>query len=61
MLSDFFTKPLMGKLFETMREYIMGWKPIEYLILQFDEDRIKEDVEIHTRKNDSVRSNSTYN
>ena len=48
MLADFFTKPLMGKLFETMREYIMGWKPIEDLILQFDEDRIKEDVEIRT-------------
>ena len=39
----------------------MGWKPIEDLILQFDKDRIKEDVEIHTRKNDSLRSNSTYN
>ena len=45
MLADFYTKPLMGKLFETLREYIMGWKPIESLIVQFNEDRIKEDVE----------------
>jgi hypothetical protein len=29
MLANFYTKHLMGKLFETMREYIMGWKPIE--------------------------------
>ena len=61
MLADFFTKPLMGKLFETMREYIMGWKPIEDLILQFDEDRIKEDVEVRTKNKDNLRNNSTYN
>lgn len=32
MLADYFTKPLMGALFIKLREYIMGWKPIDDLI-----------------------------
>lgn len=29
MLADFYTKALQGKLFQSFREYIMGWKPIK--------------------------------
>ena len=46
MLADYYTKPLMGSLFKLLREYVMGWRPIEELILQYDEHRIKEDVKI---------------
>ena len=54
MLADYFTKLLMGKLSETMRKYIMGWLPIKDLLIQFDKDKIKEDVENVTKKNKST-------
>lgn len=46
MLADYFTKPLMGTLFIKLREYVMGWKPIEDLIISLNNSRIKEDVGI---------------
>ena len=46
MLADYFTKPLMGALFIKLREYVLGWKPIEDLIISSNNSRIKEDVEI---------------
>ena len=45
MVADFFTKPLVGALFHKLREYVMGWKPMSELIIKFDDNRIKEDVE----------------
>ena len=36
MLADYFTKPLQGELFRTLREYVMGCRPVSELI--FDED-----------------------
>ena len=32
MLADYFTKPLMGKRFMDLREYVMGWKIIHDLM-----------------------------
>ena len=46
MLADYFTKPLMGTLFIKLREYVMGWKPIEDLIISLNNSRIKDDVGI---------------
>ena len=46
MVADFFTKPLVGSLFRTLREYIMGWKPMSELTVQMKDTQIKEDVEI---------------
>ena len=50
MLADFYTKPLMGSLFVKLREYVMGWKPIDDLFVSLEPIRIKEDVEINEQK-----------
>ena len=39
LLADYYTKPLQGSRFRVLREYIMGWRPIEDLtITKFDEN-----------------------
>ena len=48
MLADYFTKPLQGEQFKTMRSYIIGWVPICELIHKRntgENSRIKEGVE----------------
>ena len=47
MLADYYTKPLMGSLFVKLREYVMGWKPIDDLFISLGSTRIKEDVGIN--------------
>jgi len=32
MLADYFTKPLQGKQFRLLREFIMGWRPLSDLL-----------------------------
>ncbi len=49
MLADFFTKPLQGEKFRTLRAYIMGWDGFRcqnYLFRRLIKrtNRIKEDV-----------------
>ena len=46
MVADFFTKTLVGALFKKLREYIMGWRPLNEMIVQIKDTGIKEDVEI---------------
>ena len=39
MLADYYTKPLQGSRFKVLREYIMGWRPMnELIITKIDED-----------------------
>ena len=46
MLADFYTKPLQGKLFEFFKDYIMGWKPISELLVEYEDGiPIKEGFE----------------
>ena len=37
MVADFFTKPLVGALFQKLREYIMGWRPMSDLTVQISD------------------------
>ena len=45
MVAGFFTKPLVGALFQKLRNYIMGWRPMSELVVQIKDTEIKEDVE----------------
>ena len=38
MLADYFTKPLNGKQFEYLREFIMGWRPMSELNYKLVDD-----------------------
>ena len=39
MLADYYTKPLQGSRFKVLREYIMGWRPMnELIITKIEED-----------------------
>ena len=33
MLADYFTKPLQGSQFRSLREFIMGWRPLSEIVL----------------------------
>ena len=61
MLVDYFTKPLSGTQFRTLREYVMGWRPLNELTNAKGVPRIKEDVGIQRKNNHSnSQANSTY-
>ena len=47
MLSDFFTKPLNGSLFQKFRDVILGYKPVSSL-----REILPPDVEEHVGNND---------
>lgn len=47
MLTDYFTKPLQGKLFHQYREIIMGYRPITDLLHDIE---LTERVENHDIK-----------
>ena len=44
MIADYFTKPLQGQLFKSLRNYIMGYTSIESLIEKYGLPDIKERV-----------------
>jgi hypothetical protein len=58
MLADFFTKPLQGSLFRTLRDVIMGYKDIDSLISFAFEERV-ENEEIGEDKNEKDESDET--
>jgi len=43
MLADYFTKPLQGSQFRLLREFIMGWRPMNELVLLKNSDTKCED------------------
>ena len=53
MLSDYFTKPLQGRMFHAYRDVIMGWKHISSLH-QLTSSSIKERVEFSTQKSENI-------
>ena len=38
MLADYFTKPLQGSQFRLLRDFIMGWRSLEELVIERDEN-----------------------
>ena len=54
MLSDYFTKPLQGRMFHAYRNVIMGWKHISSLH-QLTSSSIKERVEFSTQKSEHIK------
>ncbi|CAJ1965740.1 unnamed protein product [Cylindrotheca closterium] len=56
MLADFFTKPLQGSLFRKFRDVVLGYKHIDSLLEDDEEESVKERV--GSRTDDSPESDS---